>query len=301
MFRQFRLLILTGLLVTAAVVPSAAQGKAAIGISDNKPDMFADGDFKALGAKYVRVVVGWNVMSAKTTAGKEEKARFILWMAGAKANGQRVLLTFDNSKDKLKAPSPKALVSEFKKIRTAFPGQIKDVAPWNEPNVSNKTPKQSAAWTKAVKKACKTCTIVTDVVDKPNLNAWIKKYLKALGKTKVTWGLHNYVDVNNFQTKRTKAFLKVTKKGDVWLTETGGVVGRNTTSNSAFAGTGIDHQTQATTFLFDKIVKPTKRIKRVYIYNWNNLYAFQFLSWDSALKDEHGVLRPSYNVLMANR
>ena len=93
----------------------------------------------------------------------------------------------------------------------------------------------------------------------------------------------------------------MTKKGDVWLTETGGVVDRNTSNNSSFAGKGIDHQTKATQYLFDNIVKKQKRIKQVYFYNWNNDQAFDYLTWDSALKDVAGTLRPSYSILKANK
>jgi hypothetical protein len=190
----------------------------------------------------------------------------------------------------------------MKALRKKYPGQIKRVSPWNEANYTIKKAPQAADYYKAVKKNCPGCKIVTDVVDKPNLVSWTKKYVKALGKTKVKiWGLHNYVDVNNFQTKRTKAFLKVTKKGDVWLTETGGVAGRNTTNNSHFAGTGLAFQAKATTFLFDKIVKPNKRIKLVYIYNWNNNAAFDYLTWDSALVDNTGTLRPAYAIVKANK
>jgi hypothetical protein len=301
MFRPIRLLILTGLLV-AAVMPSVAHGKAQIGVSDNKPNMFSDNDFKALGAKNVRLNVGWDLLSAKGGSATYERQRVAAWMAGAKAGKYTVLLSFDRSKGSSKKnPTPAKLVKSLKAIRKKYPGQIKRVSPWNEANL-NKTPKQAAAWYKAVKKACKGCKIVSDVVDKPNLISWTKKYKKALGKTKVKiWGLHNYVDVNNFSDKRTKAFLKLTKKGDVWLTETGGVVDRNTTTNSSFAGKGIDHQTKATQYLFDNIVKKQKRIKQVYFYNWNNDQAFDYLTWDSALKDVAGTLRPSYAILKANK
>jgi hypothetical protein len=306
MFRPIRLLILTGLLV-AAVMPSVAHGKAQIGISDNKPNMFSDPDFKALGTKNVRVVIRWDILSAKDESASFERTRLSAWMAGAKAGKYNVLLAFDSPRSvKKKKPTPKQLVSSLKKLRTKYPGLIKRVSPWNEANLSQsnptKTSKQAAAWYKAVKKACKGCKIVTDVVDKPNLVKWTKKYKKALGKTKIKiWGLHNYVDVNNLQTKRTKAFLKQTKKGDVWLTETGGVVGRNTNNNSHFAGSGQTFAAKATTFLFDKIVKPNKRIKLVYIYNWNNDQAFDYLTWDSALKDNLGVLRPAYAIVKANK
>ncbi|HWI21712.1 MAG TPA: hypothetical protein VNT22_03755 [Baekduia sp.] len=300
MLRPTRLVLALSLLIAAAI-PSVAHGKAVIGISENKPDMFTDQQFKDLGTKQVRVLVGWDVMSSKKAAGKAEKARFDLWMKGAKAGGYTVLLAFDKSKNGSKNPKPKQLVAQLKKLRKAYPGQIKQVSPWNEANL-NKTPKQAAEWYKAVKKACKGCKIVADVLDKPNLVSWTKKFNKELGSSKVKiWGLHNYVDVNNFSTKRTRAFLKVTKKGDVWLTETGGVVGRNTINNSHFADSGVDHAAKATTFLFDNIVKKQPRIKKVYIYNWNNNAAPEYLTWDSALKDASGQLRPAYQIVLANR
>lgn len=302
MFRPIRLLILTGLLV-AAVMPSVAHGKAQIGISDNKPNMFSDNDFKALGTKNVRLNVGWDLLSAKGSTAAHERTRVAAWMAAAKTGKYNILLSFDASKGTTKKrPTGKKLAASLKAIRKKYPGQIKRVSPWNEANWTVKNAKKAAEYYKAVKKACKGCKIVSDVVDKPNLISWTKKYKKALGKTKVKiWGLHNYVDVNNFTDKRTKAFLKLTKKGDVWLTETGGVVDRNTTTNSSFAGKGIDHQTKATQYLFDNIVKKQKRIKLVFFYNWNNDQAFDYLTWDSALKDVAGTLRPSYNILKANK
>ena len=309
MFRPIRILILTGLLV-AAVMPSVAHGKAQIGISDNKPNMFTDPAFKDLKTKYSRVVVSWNVLAPKTAAGKDEKVRLAQWMAGAKANGQSVLVAIDASRDakasstyrKLAFPKKKnQLGKEIKKLKKAYP-QIKAISPWNEANL-NKKPKQVAQWAKEAKKNCKGCKVVIDTLDKPNLNSWTKSYIKASKKAGVKtkiWGLHNYVDVNNFQSKRTKAFLKVTKKTPIWLTETGGVVNR-ANPGSRFAGTGIDHQTKATTFLIDQIVKKNARIKYVFFYNWSNEVAFSsgYLSWDSALRDADGTLRPAYQLLKA--
>jgi hypothetical protein len=300
MFRLSRLLILTGLLL-AAVMPSVAHGKAAIGISDNKPTMFGDNDFKALGTKNVRIVVGWDVALSKKAKGKAEMARITQYMAAAKAGNYKVLVAFDASKDKTKVPKAGSgkLGKALKALRKKFPGQIKQVSPWNEGNL-NKSPKQVYLWSKEVKKNCKGCKIVIDVLDKPNLQKWTKKYMK-LQKPKI-WGLHNYVDVNNFTDRRTKAFLKTTKKGDVWLTETGGVVDR-INGGSSFAGSGVDFAARATTYLFNNIVKKQKRIKKVYIYDWNTeqTVASGYGSWDSGLKGPAGELRPAYYVVKANK
>ena len=297
MSRPFRLVALTALLLVAAV-PSVAHGKAKVGISENKPQMFNDVRFKDLKIKDVRVVVGWDVVGSKTKAGKAEQQRLDLWMDGAKRDKARVLIAFDKSKNKTKTPTTKKLVAALKKLRKRYPGQIKRVSPWNEGNL-NKKPSQYADWYKGIKKVCKGCKVVPDVVDKPNLVTWTKSFRRAIGSSKIKiWGLHNYVDVNNSQTKRTKAFLKATT-GEVWLTETGGVVYRSN-GQSKFAGKGVDFAGKQTTFLFDKIVKPNKRIKLVYVYHWNIDQPQKQLTWDSALIDNLGNIRPAYFVIKQN-
>ena len=124
-------------------------------------------------------------------------------MASAKAGKYNVLIAFNSTKStsgSKKKPTAKKLAASLKALRKKYPGQIKRVSPWNEENYTLKKPKLAAEYYKAVKKACKGCKIVSDVVDKPNLISWTKKYQKALGKTKVKiWGLHNYVDVNNYR------------------------------------------------------------------------------------------------------
>ena len=52
---------------------------------------------------------------------------------------------------------------------------------------------------------------------------------------KLIWGLHNYIDANRFRTRGTKALLKAVK-GDVWFTETGGLVMRRNGSTVTFPG-----------------------------------------------------------------
>src|SRR4051795_13465631 len=79
--------------LTAAVPATAAQAKVAVGIADNKSDMFTDPRFAALKVKYVRVMVPYDALN-------DAKLKVWLdgWMAGAKAAGQKPLVTFDRSR-----------------------------------------------------------------------------------------------------------------------------------------------------------------------------------------------------------
>ena len=74
------------------------------------------------------------------------------------------------------------------------------------------------------------------MLDGTKMPAWVKRFQKAVGKNrKVIWGLHNYIDANRFRTRGTRALLKAVK-GDVWFTETGGLVMRRNGSTIAFPG-----------------------------------------------------------------
>ena len=46
-------------------MPAAAQAKLTVGIAENNPGMFDDPLFSQLGAKHARLVVSWNVATAK--------------------------------------------------------------------------------------------------------------------------------------------------------------------------------------------------------------------------------------------
>ena len=71
----------------------------------------------------------------------------------------------------------------------------------------------------------------------------------------------------------------------MWLTETGGIVARNNNSRVAPAGSTA-HAAKATRFVFEKLVRVDPRIKRVYLYHWNDQPGPR--SWDSALVAANG-------------
>jgi hypothetical protein len=109
----------------------------------------------------------------------------------------------------------------------------------------------------------------------------------------VIWGLHNYIDANRFRTRGTKALLRAVK-GDVWFTETGGIV-RRTNNTGLKLPQSTRHAARVTTYVF-KLAALSKRVKRVYFYHWSPAPTPN-ATWDSALVDKHDRPRPAYEVL----
>jgi hypothetical protein len=123
---------------------------------------------------------------------------------------------------------------------------------------------------------------------------WVRRFARRAGTTKLIWGLHNYIDANRFRSTGTKALLKAVK-GDVWFTETGGLVRRNNGSTVEFAGS-TRHAADATDQVF-KLAELSSRVRRVYIYHWSPPTSSN-PTWDSALVDSRDRARPAYAVLL---
>ncbi len=173
-------------------------------------------------------------------------------MQAAHAAGVRVLLGFGHARDPAKAhdlPSVRAFEREVIAFRKRYPW-IRDYLTWNEANHCSqptcRNPERAAQFYLTIRKHCRGCRIVgADVLDGKQMPAWVKRFQKAVGKRRVIWGLHNYIDANRFRTSGTRALLKAVK-GDVWFTETGGLVMRRNGSKIAFPGSvrhagGGDH------------------------------------------------------------
>jgi hypothetical protein len=271
---------------------SAAQAKVAIGIADNKSDMFTDPRFAALKVKYARVMVPYDAMH-------DAQLRTWLdgWMAGAKADGVKPLVTFDRSRKRTSHnPSAAQMAKSLKDLRRRYPF-VKEFATWNEANI-NKRPETVARWWTAMRKACPTCTILgADLLDRGNVGTWAKRFVKAARRTPKVWGLHNYVDANMLRTTGTRKLL-ASVKGAVWFTETGGVVSRNNGSVVKFP-TGPSHAAKATKFVFTKLAKLSPRVQRAYIYHWNTGVGAKDddRTWDSGLIGPDDKPRPSLGVL----
>jgi len=298
--RRFPTLLLLLALIAAAVPATAAQAKVAVGIADNKSDMFTDPRFTSLKVRYVRVMVPYDAMHDLAL-----RTWLDGWMAGAKANGLTPLVTFDRSRKRTSHnPSAAQMATSLKDVRKRYPF-VKEFATWNEANI-NKQPATVARWWLAMRKACPTCTVLgADLLDRANVGSWARRFVKAAKRTPKVWGLHNYVDANTFKTTGTRKLLKAVK-GNVWFTETGGIVSRHNGSGVKFP-TGTSHAAKATRFVFSTLAKLSPRVRRAYIYHWNTGLATTSTTsesdhartWDSGLIGPDDQPRPSLAVLQA--
>jgi hypothetical protein len=284
-----RLLVLVPLLVLALC--AGAQAKPALGIADQKPETFLDPRLDDLNLRYSRLYVPWDVLKDRHSLAVVDA-----WLVGSKVAGLDPLITISRSRIPSRIsvnPTPAQLSAEFKKWRTRWPGQMSTVSTWNEANLGKK-PEMVAKWWLALRRTCPTCTILgADLLDEPKVLAWTTAFVKAAKRSPTIWGLHAYNDANTFTTNSTKALLK-SIKGNIWITETGGVANR-VKPIYKFSGCGVAHQTKATSFLLKKIAMLSPRIKRIYIFNWG--LGDGGASFDSALVDEEGRERPSLNLV----
>jgi hypothetical protein len=286
--RPFRSAFLFALLVLAAL-PAAAPAKVAIGIADNKPQMFSDYRYRELGIKYARIDLAYDALTDPVL-----RPQVDAWMKAAQAAGTRPLITFDRSRRRTSYnPSPAQMAKSLKNLRARYPF-LKEFATWNEANI-NKRPETVARWYLALRKACPTCTILgADLIDRSNVGTWAQRFVKAAKRTPKVWGLHNYVDANTLKTTGTRKLL-ASVKGAVWFTETGGVVSRHNGSGVKFP-MSAGRAATVTKFLFSTLARLSPRVQRIYLYHWNTGVG-DGTTWDSGLIGPDDKARPALQIL----
>jgi hypothetical protein len=209
-------------------------------------------------------------------------------------------------------PSIRSYEHDTKKFMQLFP-HVHQYQPWNETNRGNvrysyekfnsPTAVESAKYYQALRHVCPKCTILgLDILDQNQVGPTLeyvsefKAELRHLRiPTPTLWGLHNYSDTNRFSSERTRAILAAVP-GDVWLTETGGIV----KFGGAFPnghGEGLARAAKALGFMF-AIASSQPRIKRLYIYQWTGGTASTI--FDSGLTDAKHRPRPGYVIVCAH-
>jgi hypothetical protein len=293
-----RTLIIAALALAALLAAPAAHGAVLVGIADQKPAMFTDARFAALGIQHARVQVPWDVFSYP--AQLEEIDR---WLTAAKAAGVEPLISWGHSRvDRRLLPSPSRFKYEFRRFRERYPW-VTTFATWNEANHCGEPtchrPKLVGAYWRALTRECPSCTILAaELLDMPNMVTWVREFRTYVGREPRVWGLHNYVDANRFRTTGTRRLLR-TVAGDVWLTEVGGLVYRRnrpaTGRNQVRLRESPSHAARATEWLLDRLLPISIRLRRVYLYHWDASTLRD--SWDSALITPGGRGRPALRVL----
>jgi hypothetical protein len=291
-----RLVRLVVACVAAALLAPASAGALVVGIADQKPDMFADPLFHSLGVRYARVAISWDAMEHDW-----ERDEVDAWMEGAREAGVMPLVGFGHSRvDRRELPAPSRFKYDFRLFRARYPW-VTTFATWNEANHCGEPtchrPQLVASYYRSITRECGSeCTILgAELLDMPNMATWVDAYQKHLGKRKSPryWGLHNYLDANRMRTTGTRTLLKHTT-GQIWFTETGGIVKRRKTKNTVSFPESAAHAAQATAWVFDRLVPLSRRITRVYLYHWN---AARNENWDSGLVDSRGRGRPALRVV----
>ena len=308
-------LVLLGLLT----VPSAAPAAYKIGISDQKATVFTNPLFAPLKMKMARYVTPWDSMNAGRIPDMNE---LITWVDEARKVNQRILVAFQASQhegQQFKAPTLGQYTAALKRFKARFP-YIKDIQPWNEANRCQernpdtnfvigepicKKPKLAAQYYMAALKVFKPSqgykVTGLDILDGANIKCsqiycplrYIRTFLKYAKPHPKFWGIHNYADTNRFDNKRTKALLKATKRGDVWLTETGGIVslGKNFPYNTKRAAKALG--------CMFTLAKSNRRITRLYVYQFHGIPRGK--TFDAGLINPNNTKRPGYNVVKTRK
>jgi len=297
-------LIVLGSLLAAA----PAQAAFVVGIGDQSPGMFANQLWKDLRLKKVRYIVPYDAINNRAQSADVDR-----YMTAARAARQEVLVhfsarrgCFDGKYSKSKAcriPSVAAYTKNFKAFKKRYP-YVKTYGTWNEANhVSQptfKNPRRAAQFYTALKRNCRGCKVVAgDLLDSSNLRSYASAMNRALKGRAKLWGLHNYSDVNRNRTRGTTTLLR-TVPGDVWVTETGGIVSFDAASgfkpSERAASTALKRMFSLANRYDSRLRGYKSRISRLYPYNFQEQENARF---DAALLAPNGSPRKGYATFKA--
>jgi hypothetical protein len=271
-----------------------------IGIGEQKPGMFTDPRWERLGLHEARFITPWD-----TLHDERQLERLDTWMEAARASGTRPLLGLERSLRSAKLrrtlPTDRRFAREFRRLRARYP-DVRDWITWNEANhplqpTANR-PRRVARYFGIMVRNCRGCRIVgADVLDISTMTSWVRRFAHYATEPPRIWGLHNYGDTNQLKTTGTETLLRITGHGQVWFTESGGLVVRR-----EYAGATVKHvyrysqrhAARSTRHVFT-LACLSPRIRRVYLYHWQAPPGAT--NWDSAFLGPTGHVRPAYRTL----
>jgi hypothetical protein len=294
MFRPLAALCCVGALALA--VPTASSA-VEIGIGDQQATMFTNPLFQALDVPIVRYIAPYDAMRHGVDARNADA-----FIKAAQLTGKRVLVAFYHSRyTPQRLPSAGAYTSAVRSFIRAFP-YVREYQPWNEANrgtvpgaFASPSARTAATYYMQLRKVCAGCTVTgLDLLDGINMApslAYLRQFQRYAKPAPTIWGLHNYSDTNRNSTTRTRAFLRAVR-GQVWLTETGGIV----KFGASFPGgsKGQARAARALRLMF-RIANMSSRIRRLYIFQWTG--APSSARFDAGLTDTDGTARPGYRVV----
>jgi hypothetical protein len=275
--RRVALMVLGVLLATA--VP--AEGRYRVGLSEQRPEMFASPAWQALGLKLVRYLVPWDW---QRDGG--QRAEVAAFMDAARARGQDVLVTFTAHRgcfDGLRysrtpacrAPGTRAYRAAVRAFDDRYPW-VRTYSAWNEINhVSQPTfanPRLAVRYYDVLRRESRRRhfrVMAADLLDTSNMRGYLRAFLRRAPGRPRLWGLHNYQDVNRLTAGDTREMLE-TVPGEVWLTETGAMVSLG--AQFPYSEARAASRTRWLFFLAGRFGVRRRglraRLGRVYVYKW---------------------------------
>ncbi len=300
------------ILLCALAVPSAigrnskptahATSAYMTGLGNETAKMFSDPLFEQLHTKIVRYIAPYDAVTHVASLNKA-----IGFIQAAEIQHEQVLVAFYHSEyTPTKLPSVATYQHDVQKFVKLFP-HVRQYQSWDEANRGNiphvlasPSAAASARYYQALIRVCKGCTAVgLDVLDAANISPtlqYISEFKREIGRLRTVmpkiWGLHNYSDINRLESWRTHDLVRALG-GQIWLTETGGLV----KFGGAFPnrnGSGLTRAAKVLKFMF-AVAGSQPRVKRLYIYDWtggNNSTRF-----DAGLTNSREQPRAGYLVV----
>ena len=280
-------------------LPGAARAeRPSVGISDQEPATYVDPLLAWTGISQTRIIVPWDIAFG-------DPSRIDRVMQTAHNTYQDILVSFEHrSFEDCAAPKGKCYLPTTVQYRLGVAAflqrypYVKTISPWNEANHPSQPtwnhPGMAANYYEIARDVCPKCRVLgAEVVDLSNLGDWISRFKRSLPSEPRLWGLHNYGDVTRLESTMTLRMLRLVK-GELWLTETGGLVRFQMRDGSVPWPYDEQRAARSVRYTFNLADAHASRITRMYLYNWR---AVRHLRWDSALLDENGEPRPSFYVL----
>ena len=302
--------ILTLIALAAAVAAVAlstvsterASAATLVGVHDQDFADFTTPFFRQARWKRVRYIARWDV--ALRRADRDYLTRYL---RAARQRRIEVFVTFNHRPGErcprrpCRLPSVRSYTRAFKAFRRRWGRQVRIIAPWNESNHRSQptfsNPRRAAQFYNVVRRHCRGCKIVAaDVIDEANMVRWLRVFRRHARRPRI-WGLHNYKDTNPRRGQKyggTRRLLRAVR-GQVWLTETGGIVYFKLPNGRTLFPRSERRASRALRRMFGLGRRYRRRIKRIYIYDWQQ--PADQNRFDSGLIRANGSVRPGFRTV----
>jgi hypothetical protein len=136
------------------------------------------------------------------------------------------------------------------------------------------------------------------VIDERNMERWLATFRRTAIRPRL-WGLHNYRDTNPRRGQMFGGTRRLVRavRGQIWLTETGGLARFVLPNGHTLFPFSLSRQNRAVRRMFSLARRFRSRIKRLYIYNWFGEPRSGGNRFDAGLINPNGTPRPAYNTV----